>query len=173
LFSPCKISHTRSPACKSLHPVESEYCTIYGPLRYHWRDLVYKDQCGCPRLGIASGWKLEECGKDCRLYRGSVHVAGPPYTAAVGACGVNEQLQGCDGAALYALPNVEPLGGESLGTVVALAGAQRSGPSGAAAASLPALPIPMTPAQKSLPLPAGILPGISNELPQTPLMIGD
>lgn len=131
LFSPCKTDHYRSPACKNLHPVHCGYCTPYGECHYKWRDEVYKKYCGCTPLACTHGpWKLEKCCKHCRRMcesGGCCHAGGcggfDSDCVANGGCqGVGAHV--CERTYVaYAdnleLPNVEPIGGESLGTIQA------------------------------------------------------
>jgi hypothetical protein len=136
LFSPCKVDHYRSPACRYLHPVNCGYCTPYGPCHYKWRDHVYKKFCGCTPLACTHGpWKLEKCCKHCPTPCTGVGCCH------CGECGLGNGVLtdgGCSpvGVQGYAgdleLPNVEPLGGELLGTIQAfpmgLAGARGMAP---------------------------------------------
>jgi hypothetical protein len=159
LFSPCKTAHTRSPACKYLHPVYEGYCTIYGPCHFRWRDHVYKKHCGCAPLRDVSGsWQMDKCRKgSCQLPL--LHAAG----CQLSICDVDSHGEtklaassttqpGCGDCwgetfgvtpALCALPNVEPLGGETLGTIEAFSlgalagGAGRPPAAGAVGQALP------------------------------------
>ncbi len=154
LFSPCKSSHSLSPACRNLHPVYGGYCTPYGSWHYLRRDHISKKHCGCTPLRHEYGsWHLDKCRKHC-------HVLRP---AAQPACG---ESYACEVCGLDAIPNVEPLGGETLGTVVAMAGALRT--SGGAAMARPPLPTGQT-----LPAPLGLLPGASGSAGALPEMIGN
>ena len=72
LFSPCKVSRTTSPACVWSHPFYPGYCNIYVPLRYKWRNHVYRAHCGCAPLQLCHGPKHPGCGCGCRLAPGSV-----------------------------------------------------------------------------------------------------
>jgi hypothetical protein len=153
LFSPCKKSHYLSPACKNLHPIYSGYCTPYGACRYKWRDHVYKTYCGCTPWSHTYGpWRLGKCckplpsmGGDCGC-QGACSADSAPCDA--GYLGGHEAHQP------QWLCNVEPMGGETLGSISALtvgiagaggmsAAAPMPGgmaPSGAAANTAPALP---------------------------------
>jgi hypothetical protein len=161
LFSPCKEHHYRSPACKNLHPVHCGYCTPYGECHYKWRDHVYKKHCGCTPLKCHYGpWELEKC-----LKHGGCESSGG---CRGGAMCIDDSWQGADAprspggvwsggfaATPYEggyLPNVEPLGGETLGTIAATS----LRPSGGSAA----MPGGMSLSQgQTLPPPMGLPPG--------------
>jgi len=123
LFSACKSVHSISAACKRLHPIYEGFCTPYGPCRYHWRDHVYKTHCGCTPLRHVYGpWRLDECRKHSLVLRHG------PAGRAGGLCGAHEGLAPSDFAApglIHYEPkwlcNVEPFGGETLGSIAALA----------------------------------------------------
>jgi hypothetical protein len=132
LFSPCKSAHTRSPACKYLHPVYGGYCTPYGPCHYNWRDHVYKRYCGCKPLKHAHGsWHLDKCRKHCPALRSGAPACDGgacAFAGAPGACTLDlgDATPCADPGFAYGsslpidwLPNVEPMGGESLGTIEA------------------------------------------------------
>ena len=120
LFSACKSAHSISPACKNVHPVYAGYCTPYGSCRYKWRDHVYQTYCGCTPLKQRFGaWHLEPCGKhplvlkhgehSLACCRAAVHAIDPGVCEAAGA------------SQWPCLCNVEPFGGEVLGSISALA----------------------------------------------------
>ncbi len=104
LFSPCKTSHTNSPACGWCHPFHSGYCGIYGPWHYHRKNHVYKASCGCEPL-CASRPRRAGCGKGC--YR---NECGP-------ACGGAIAWYSPEVVSVYPLPNVETPGLEGLGSI--------------------------------------------------------
>jgi len=62
LYSPCKSSRYRSPACKSCHPIYSGYCNIYGPCHYRHRNHVYQAYCGCSPVPIGCGTGCQRGG---------------------------------------------------------------------------------------------------------------
>jgi hypothetical protein len=158
LFSPCKTSHSISPACKSIHPVYAgackPYCTPFGECHYKWRDHVYKKHCGCTPLACYHGpWKLNRCKKHCPLLKGcdgcdggcgfdsggcfdggciagSCHAA-PLATAPNHSC--CEETYADAGHIGY-LPNLEPIGGETLGTIEAIPSAMAGARAGMAGA---------------------------------------
>jgi hypothetical protein len=136
LFSACKTSHTRSPACKFLHPVYCGYCTPYGPCRYRWRDHVYKVHCGCTPLRHEYGpWHFKKCGKHSLVLRNGGCPCG-----GVGACGpaLAHGLEPLDGAVMEfaadgaPLCNVEAFGGVLLGDIAALPAGMAGGGSASA-----------------------------------------
>ena len=146
LFSSCKTTHTRSAACRNLHPVYDGYCTPYGACRYRWRDHVYKTYFGCTPLAHDDGpWRTERCGKGCLALR---HGGAPCGGAGCRCEGM--AYGGVDGYESFdveALPDVEPFGGEILGTVAALPSGSLGGGGAtpglrAAGASTPRLPLP-------------------------------
>ena len=160
LFSACKTSHTRSPACKNLHPVYAGYCTPYGSCRYKWRDHVYKCHCGCTPLRCEYGpWHLHKCGKHAL-------VKCHPHLACSAACG----LVTAPHVGEFALPNahapnaiiyenVELYGGETLGSIAALPGGTIGGGSAATTPGTVVNPLPpkleLVPSQPAAsPLPA-------------------
>lgn len=165
LFSQCKTSHTRSAACKYLHPIYGGYCSPYGPCHYRWRDHVYKVHCGCTPLTCYHGpWRAEKCAKPCFALRGhgQCGVDGCPSAG----CPAGDGAPGCEGwadsegadvaagaAAGFALdaylPNVEPFGGEVLGSVAALPSGSLGGASGAAMPSVGGVAIPGASAARS------------------------
>jgi hypothetical protein len=183
LFSACKTSHTTSPACAHLHPVYGGYCTPYGGWHYKRRDHIYRKRCGCTPLRYEYGpWHLEKCKKHCLALRDAGNC-GPecgPVCGQMGAGGCEPgtacDAGGCEFAASANcaeagwLPNVEPFGGESLGSIYVIPGLAAAGggmggaaptgggqmqPSGAG--SGPAMPQPLLPG-----LPASMtLPPIS------------
>ena len=147
LFSACKQSHTRSVACRNLHPVYGGYCTPYGACRYMWRDHVYQSHCcGCTPLRCCRGpWRLEDCGRHgrCVLPGGtggcggslcgndSGPMMGGDFFAACGLAAVEQTQYVAQGDEL---PNVEPLAGIVLGKMpIALLGVSRGGGGGGAA----------------------------------------
>jgi hypothetical protein len=152
LFSACKTAHTKSAACKYLHPLYCGYCTPYGPCRYRWRDHVYKCHCGCTPLRHEYGpWHFKKCRKHDILLRdrgcpcgGS--YCGPTHGRGFEGYGVEAPLV----AAAFPLCNVEAFGGVLLGDIAALpagmAGGSASAVSNAAAAlsSPAAAPAPTT-----------------------------
>ncbi|HEX6962874.1 MAG TPA: hypothetical protein VF175_13475 [Lacipirellula sp.] len=134
LFSACKQDHGISAACKNLHPLYHGYCTPYGACRYRWRDHVYKTYCGCTPLKHVFGpWHLEKCDKHPLVLR---HVS-----SGCNACGAAGDVLAPGRETLFVEPacdwycNVEPFGGETLGSIAAIA----AGSGGAAAA--PAAPV--------------------------------
>jgi hypothetical protein len=168
LFSPCKTSHSRSPACKSIHPVYTSPCTSkpygtpYGECHYKWRDHVYAKHCGCKPLSCTYGeWELDKCPKHgCKggCVAGACSPGGHCGGAGCGFGGYGGEMAGgwvLDGG--MPLPNVEPFEGETLGTITAIARAGMPG----GAASMPA------PAGQALP-PMGLLPGGASALPLMP-----
>jgi hypothetical protein len=130
LFSPCKTAHTRSPACKHLHPVYAGYCTPYSACRYRWRDHVYKAYCGCTPLRCEYGpWHLEKCRKHSLVLRDGDCGCGPVGCGSM--TGLPDERYALalepvlDAAALC---NVEAFGGVLLGNVAAIpAGTAGSG----------------------------------------------
>jgi hypothetical protein len=173
LFSPCKTSHSRSPACRSIHPVYASpctskpYCTPYGECHYKRRDHVYAKHCGCTPLSCTYGkWKLDKCPKHgCKggCAAGTCAPAAPAGYCGDAGCGYVLGAVGGDLAYGWpleggVLPNVEPFEGESLGTVAAYA---RAGMPGGG------ISMPATPAGQALP-PMGLSPtGIT--LPMMPV----
>jgi hypothetical protein len=125
LFSPCKKPHYRSPACKSLNPIYTCYCTPYGPCHYIRKDHVYKERCGCTPLRCEYGsWHLERCPKHCLALK---EPCGCMAGEAIGrACPACERVAGLpvEGASLC---HVEPLGGTILGNIAALPAATTGG----------------------------------------------
>jgi hypothetical protein len=167
LFSACKQSHTRSPACKYLHPVYEGYCTPYGPCRYKWRDHVYKKYCGStPLRHTYGGWHLEKCRKhslvtrkDCAcdgVWRAGNHPVG-------GQLAMDNGYDAGEFAAhgMYAddagFAYVESMEVETLGTLAA-AGEVAAMMPGASSASAPAA------SASPAPFPMGLLPGTSGGL---------
>ncbi len=65
LFSPCKTSHTTSPACWQSHPFHPGYCNIYSGCRYRWRNHVYGAYCGCTPIEVSRGPRRSGCGNEC------------------------------------------------------------------------------------------------------------
>lgn len=120
LFSPCKSSHTTSPACRHAHPLWPSYCSPYGPCRYKWRDHVYKVYCGCTPLAAYFGpWTSLSCG----LCRSTLAYCQQPSASscpagcsADGLSAAPAALGVCEASAIF-LPHVEPAGIEILGTV--------------------------------------------------------
>lgn len=129
LFSACKTGHTRSAACRNLHPIHAGYCTPYGACHYRWRDHVYKKFCGCtPHRCFRGPWRLEQCEGQCRASHEGCGPSGSSCGyemteawATPGVIGVEESPY------LGELPNVEPFGGERLGMIAALAGTSVGG----------------------------------------------
>jgi hypothetical protein len=156
LFSACKSAHTISPACKNMHPLYAGYCTPYGSCRYKWRDHVYKTYCGCGPLKNHYGpWHLKP---SCKHSLGSKHACGDdPCLSGSRTNDHGLRVTAVEPGRLW-LCNVEPFGGEILGTISALTVGPTS-PTGAG-------PIP-TPSAQPLPpklnltpnaLPGGSLP---------------
>lgn len=153
LFSPCKKHHSISPACKSLHPVYTGYCTPYGPCHYKFRDHLYAKRCGCTPLACVDGpWQLAQCAKHGGC--GGAYVSVPGH-----GCGPSGAMLGPQADPhLYpgVLPNVEPLGGETLGTILAYPTGLGAGQ---AAVMMPAMgaavvqPVPAVPVAPVDPLP--------------------
>jgi hypothetical protein len=174
LFSACKTAHTRSPACKYLHPVYGGYCTIYGPAHFKWRDLVYKERCGCTPLKCAYGkWQLEKCRKHCGMLKHRPSGGGGCGGAGSNGCGAMAACESCPatasaGCAAYGelsgdvLPNLEPFGGETLGEIAALpASMMRAG--GSQAMPMPGAASQTMPSMQSIPGNGGApfsIPGI-------------
>ncbi|RIK73296.1 MAG: hypothetical protein DCC67_18045 [Planctomycetota bacterium] len=149
LLSACKTLHTRSAACKNLHPLYSGYCTPYGACRYRWRDHVYKVHCGCTPLKCEFGpWHLDRCRKHLRAFK--LEHRGDCCPAEFEACALAELAQDAflaiDGDPL---PNVEPLGGVLLGSIAALPAG--SGSAGGPSAAVGGLPAPAAATQSILP----------------------
>jgi hypothetical protein len=184
LFSPCKTSHGISPACRSIHPVYTgackPYCTPYGECHYKWRDHVYNKQCCCTPLACYHGpWDLDKCKKHCPLLKGCAGLCGKscgdvgcgceaepchlaPNVAALSEPCCERPYAG-DGHGGY-LPNLEPIGGETLGTIEAIPSAMagaRAGMVGATGGGAFGQGLPA--AGASAPAPAAGLPGL--ELP--------
>jgi hypothetical protein len=132
LFSACKHSHTRSAACKNLHPIYSGYCTPYSSCRYKWRDHVYKTYCGCMPLSHKYGpWHLDRCHKHPLVLRhADSHACAACGLAAIHATG-DYALSPAEHYGL-SMCNVEPFGGETLGTVAAIAASPAGGSTPAA-----------------------------------------
>jgi hypothetical protein len=161
LFSACKTGHTRSPACRHLHPVHEGYCTPYGACRYRWRDHVYKKYCGCTPLRHTYGpWKLEKCRK-----HGGCTADG---CAGVSCDFAADEFATCEECAAYGWPpNLESMELETLGSLetvptvgptVMPTSASAVGPSSAQMAAPDPLPLGILP-------PAGALmslPGAVN-----------
>lgn len=179
LFSACKTGHTKSPACIHRHPLYDGYCTEYTACRYRWRDHVYKTFCGCTPLGCIYGpWRNEKCREGCFLLHhkdkkcgagGCQSTCGSDChlsSAGCNSCGdemtFHGETAGYGQSAYYGdLPHVEPMGGESLGSVAAIPAGMLGGgggmapamgvmPGGSAANAgsqvLPSLGIPTAPA---------------------------
>jgi hypothetical protein len=142
LFSACKSAHTISPACKNLHPVYAGYCTPYGSCRYKWRDHVYRTYCGCgPLKNHLAAWHLRPCGKHPLVLKHVSHEAGccsgEPTGAGQGFPTMYGELRSS------CLCNVEPFGGEILGSISALTSASTAAP--------PAVPASAATVQRALP----------------------
>ncbi len=174
LFSACKVDHTRSAACKNLHPVYAGYCTPYGSCRYKWRDHVYKTYCGCTPLRCEHGpWHLKKCDKHALVKR----HAHPGCAGGSAACRRSAVADGLAAshltesydAAPYAIEpthqhvgyyqNLEPFGGETLGSIAALPAGMAGGGSATAAPGTTVNPLPpkleLVPSQPApSPLPA-------------------
>jgi hypothetical protein len=181
LFSPCKTAHGVSPACKSLHPVHSGYCTPYGECRYRWRDHVYKKYCGCTPLKHTHGpWRLDKCRK---------HGLGPCGSACSSgrAAGVSTLVGDSYESLAYPawndangdlLPNVESFAGETLGTILALPGGNRGGMGGGGMTSnmsgmQGASGMSIVPTSQTLPPPLDFLPGVNNSAPGPSPILGN
>jgi hypothetical protein len=149
LFSACKTAHTRSAACKNLHPVYCGYCTPYGSCRYKWRDHVYKTYCGCTPLRHEYGpWHLEKCGKHPLVLRHSTPTCSRARGLGAEVLAGEMAFELAEPQGLW-LCNVEPFGGETLGSIPAIAsGATSSG--AAAVAATPAASAPQLPPQLNL-----------------------
>jgi len=100
LFSPCKLSCSRSAACRSCHPLYPGYCHIYTPCRYLWRDHVYRAHCGC---------------KPIRAYHGPWRAGSGPSCASGGYQGYAQYPLYEN--AIRELPQYGPVGLEVLGTI--------------------------------------------------------
>lgn len=116
LFSPCKTSCTKSPACHYCHAMMPGYCSTYGPWHYCRRNHVYRCHCGCGPVPAYCGPYRHGCGHCCR------HGYGPCLGCRRMAC--------CQGPALVTgmfvaglmeygepLANVEPPHFEVLGYI--------------------------------------------------------
>jgi hypothetical protein len=182
LFSPCKTAHSISPACKNLHPVHGGYCTPYGECHYRWRDHVYRKYCGCtPLKHIYGPWRLDKCRK---------HGLGPCGCSACTsgrAVGVSPPV--CDTCQSLAspawndangdvLPNVEPFGGETLGTILAFPAGNRGGMGGGA--MMPTMSgmqgasgMSTVPTGQTLPPPLDFLPGVNRSSSGLPPSFGN
>jgi len=140
LFSPCKKSHTLSPACKNLHPIYAGYCTPYGSWHYKRRDHVYKTYCGCtPWSDVYGPWHLQKCCKPLHWkHLGGGRQGGCCSTSIDGEGSYVSVYESMQPLMLPdSLCNVEPMGGELLGSIAALtSGPMASG--GAAPAPMPA-----------------------------------
>ena len=154
LFSPCKTSHSLSPACRNLHPIYAGYCMPFGSFHYKWRDHVYREHCGCTPLACTYGpwpWHMDKCHKHCRrtpalganceACGGGLPMASgclQPYSGCIEA---NITVGGERFVFIGELPNVEPLGGEIIGVIQAfpadMAGTSQGG--AGAAATMPGL----------------------------------
>ena len=163
LFSACKESHTRSPACWHLHPVYGGYCTPYAACRYKWRDHVYKKYCGCTPLRHTYGpWHLEKCRKHCLAMKDGGCAGG----CGAGGCSCGDSLvmgwsadavdfKGYEMSADEAgMPNLESMEMETLGTLATVPDA--GPPMMPAGASAPRASSAQMAAPD--PLPLGILP---------------
>ena len=142
LFSPCKTAHTRSAACKHLHPIYRGYCTPYGSCHYKWRDHVYKTYCGCTPLSHKYGpWHLDRCQKHPLVLR----HADPLACAACGLAATHATGEYARSPAEHyglSLCNVEPFGGETLGTVAAISAGVGGGSTAAATPTTAGPPTP-------------------------------
>jgi hypothetical protein len=143
LFSACKTAHSISPACKSLHPVYAGYCTPYGSWHYKRRDHVYKKYCGCtPWSHVYGKWHLDRCCKPmCLPLHGNGCGQG---CSSEPACDAGAWYGGIETQHPLCLCNVEPIGGETLGSIAALA-------SGAVLSSGSAVPAPTANTPATLP----------------------
>jgi hypothetical protein len=159
LFSACKTGHTRSPACKYLHPLYCGYCTPYGPCRYRWRDCVYKCHCGCTPLRHEYGpWHFKKCRKHSMVLRDGGGCYGGTYCGsthgpAADGYGVEVPLV----AAAVPMCNVEAFGGVLLGDIVALPAGMAGGSSSAVSNAAAALSTPAAAPPSAAP---GVLPKI-------------
>ena len=137
LFGPCKKDDGSSPACRNLHPIYSGYCTPYGACRYNWRDYIHKCYCGCTPLRYEYGpWHLHTA-RTCFALKDQ----GACFPATRG-WGTGTPSQNADPLVDQglALPNVEMLGGETLGSIPALPAAMGGGMAGATAGGRVAVP---------------------------------
>jgi hypothetical protein len=173
LYSPCKESHYRSPACARIHPVHDGYCSPYAGWHYTRRDHVYAKHCGCTPLADYCGpWKLERCKKHCFALKDCGCCTAPTggYGGAWGGqcstgCEITAQTYaaGCEPRGVDScygwLPNVELLGGESIGGIPAMA--MGSGSAGGAGA-MGAIPGGMSPGM-NLPAPMSSVPGVPSK----------
>jgi hypothetical protein len=174
LFSACKVDHSRSAACRNLHPIYSGYCTPYGSCRYKWRDHVYKTYCGCTPLRCVYGpWHLKKCDKHALVKRhaqpGCICESAACRRSAVAGSLASSHDAETYNAAPYAIatqphgaycPPLEPFGGETLGSIAALpAGMAGSAPAAATSGTVvnPLPPklelVPSQPAPSPLPAP--------------------
>ena len=150
LFSACKADHSLSPACKNLHPVYAGYCTPYGSCRYKWRDHVYKKHCGCTPLRCEHGpWHLEKCRKHALVKR---HASTGCTGGSDGCSSTDAHYSEMYSSAPYAIvpthphdgyyQNLEPFGGETLGSIAALPGGAAGGVSASATPTTVVNPLP-------------------------------
>ncbi len=164
LFGACKTDHSRSAACSNLHPVYGGYCTPYSSCRYKWRDHVYKVHCGCMPLHKQHGsWRLDKCRKHALVCRHADTARPPACGLAASPADHTFAIEGLHEHHRYAmaLQNVEPFGGETLGSVPALPGGASGGgpvavaiPLGSAGAPTPKLNLTPTSNATSGGLPA-------------------
>lgn len=140
LFSACKRSYTRSPACFHQHPVFDGYCTPYTSCRYKWRDHVYKKHCGCTPLRCEYGkWHLKKCRKHALVLRDGGQACSPCNSGGPGFGPT--YLEGAAPHYVASLHNIEPYGGETLGSIPALpAGAGGSASAAPPVEAMPTLP---------------------------------
>jgi hypothetical protein len=163
LFSACKTARTISPACKNLHPIYCGYCTPYGSCHYKWRDHVYKTFCGCTPLKYKRGpWHLENCLKLPLIHGHSPTCGHAAWGFAPLPAMVELACAPVNPEAFY-LCNVEPMGGEILGSIAALA-TGAAGSSAATVAAPPAAARPLPPKLNLTPTanPGGGLPAPFN-----------
>lgn len=104
LFSACKTSCTKSPACRVCHQMYPGYCSPYGCCHYCRRNCLYSHRCGCEPV---------QTNTYCGPFR---HGCGP----CLGCCRMN-----CCGPTWYPpllqftqpLANIEPPVFEVLGAI--------------------------------------------------------
>jgi hypothetical protein len=160
LFSACKHHHGISAACKNRHPLYHGYCTPYGACRYRWRDHVYKTYCGCTPLEHVYGpWHLEKCHKHPLVTRSTPYGCNDCGAVASGSIPGHTTFIGELPCQWYC--NVEPFGGETLGSIAAIAAGQGGATATPAAPAAMAQPMPpklnltpaSTPSSGGLPAP--------------------
>lgn len=154
LYSPCKESHYRSPACVRLHPIYEGYCSAYTGWHYIRRDHVYAKHCGCTPLADYCGpWKLDSCKKHCFALRDSGCCSRCGETCAIDFLADwptgremtgQTYLAGCESRGVDScygwLPSVELRGGESVGGIPAMPMGSGGGGGAGAMGAMGAMP---------------------------------